>query len=168
MQDEKLALERVLVFATRAATDEKLANRRFTSLYANAKSRIIHRHISPPENGLTLFHDEIRDYSLASSAAFGAAWKEQHRHAVVANGGQGEAEITSRNPQELVGDLNQYPGAITHQSIRARSAAMGQIRQNAQALLHNRMGFCPVDIGDESDATGVMLVARIVQALGFG
>ena len=31
-----------------------------------------------------------------------------------------------------------------------------------------RMGFSTIDIGDESDATGVMLVARIVQALGFG
>ncbi len=44
---------------------------------------------------------------------------------------------------------------------------MFEIFQNQQALLDNGMALLVLDVGDKTDATGVMLVGRVVQALGL-
>ena len=46
--------------------------------------------------------------------------------------------------------------------------AMRQINEYLNAFQHDIVGFLPVDIGDEPQATGVVLILRAVHALSFG
>ena len=52
--------------------------------------------------------------------------------------------------------------------IGADSAAMVEIEQDLQAHCDDFVRLGVVHIGDEADAAGVMLVARVIQALGRG
>ena len=69
---------------------------------------------------------------------------------------------------ELVGNLDQDAGPVAHQRIGADGAAMGQVLEDLEALLDDRMRFRAGDVGDEADAAGVVLVGRAVQALALG
>jgi hypothetical protein len=42
---------------------------------------------------------------------------------------------------------------------------MGQVFQDLQTLLDDGMAFAALDMGDKSDATGVVFVGRVVQSL---
>ena len=50
--------------------------------------------------------------------------------------------------------------------VRAHRAAMVQVLQDLQALLDDGVAFLALDVGDETDAAGVMFVLGVVQALG--
>ena len=45
---------------------------------------------------------------------------------------------------------------------------MGQIFEDLQRLRDNRMAFFAFDVGDEAQATGVVLICGIVQTLTYG
>jgi hypothetical protein len=65
----------------------------------------------------------------------------------------------------LVRQLNQNTGAVAHQLIGTDRAAMGEILQNEQALGNNRVTFMALNMGDKTDAAGIMLVGAVVQAV---
>lgn len=44
---------------------------------------------------------------------------------------------------------------------------MHQIPQNSDAARDDLMGFCPVDIGDETRAAGAVFMARIIKTLAW-
>jgi hypothetical protein len=43
---------------------------------------------------------------------------------------------------------------------------MQQVDEDLQSLAHDRVRAAPLDVHDEADAAGVVLAARVVQALG--
>ena len=47
-------------------------------------------------------------------------------------------------------------------------AAVGQIAQDLQPLLDDRVAFLALDVRNEADAAGVVLVGRIVKTLALG
>ena len=102
---------------------------------------------------------------LTGLPAFGVAWQENHSNAVIARGWQFETELRTFLTVKFVRNLNQDTGAIAGLGIRTDSTAMGQIDQNLQPLLNDGMAFLAFDIGDETDAAGIMFVAAIVKAL---
>ena len=75
------------------------------------------------------------------------------------------AASASLGLQELVRHLHQDAGAVAGQRIAAARAAMRQVLQNLQALLHDVVRLDAFDVGDEADAAGVVLEPRIVQSL---
>jgi len=64
--------------------------------------------------------------------------------------------------QQRVRHLDQAAGAVANQWVGADRTAMVEIDQDLQAALDDVVRFSPFDIGDETDAAGIMLVARIV------
>jgi hypothetical protein len=48
------------------------------------------------------------------------------------------------------------------QRIRAGRAAMRQVFEDPQALQHDRMRFAALDVRDESEPAGIVLVGRVV------
>ena len=58
--------------------------------------------------------------------------------------------------------LDQYPGTIAHQGIGTDSTAMIEIFQDQQSLLDDRMALLAFDVGYKTDATGVVLIGRVV------
>src|SRR5207237_583301 len=64
-----------------------------------------------------------------------------------------------------IGDLDQDPGAVAHERVRAHRAAVVEVHQDLEAGLDHLVGFAALDIGHEAHAARVMLVRRIVQTL---
>jgi hypothetical protein len=71
-------------------------------------------------------------------------------------------------PQKGVRHLQQYPGAVARQRIRAHRAPVRQVLQYLQPLLHDGMGLFALDMGDKTDAAGIVFVGWIVKSLGEG
>jgi hypothetical protein len=63
-----------------------------------------------------------------------------------------------------VGYLHQNARPITHQRVRADCAAVVEILENQKTLLHDLVALLALDVGDEADPAGIVLVRRIVEA----
>jgi hypothetical protein len=68
----------------------------------------------------------------------------------------------------LIRQLDQNARAVAHQLVGTDRAAMGEILQDEQALLNDRMTFMAFYMGDKTDAAGIMLVGGVVKAVLLG
>src|SRR6185295_11004067 len=68
--------------------------------------------------------------------------------------------------QEPVRDLDETARAVRELGVVTDRATVSEVPQDRQALLHDRMRFLALDVGDEADAARVVLVFRVVQPLG--
>ncbi len=69
--------------------------------------------------------------------------------------------------RRTVGNLHQHAGAIAHQRIGADRAAMRQVFQHGETVGDDLVRLHTLHLGDEADAAGIVLVARIVKTLLF-
>jgi hypothetical protein len=83
----------------------------------------------------------------------------------MAGSGQLNAELRAFLGEEAMGNLNQRSAAVAKAGIEAGGAAMVEIGENLQALDQNVVGLAVLQIGDEGDAAGIVLVARVVKSL---
>ena len=58
--------------------------------------------------------------------------------------------------------------AVTGQRIGPHRAAVAQISQDFQTLADGLVAFAVLDIDDETDTAGIVLVARVVEPFGGG
>ena len=65
--------------------------------------------------------------------------------------------------QEAVRHLDEDAGAVAGRGFAAAGAAVQQVDQDAQPLLDDRVRAAALDVDDEADAAGVVLVDGIVQ-----
>ena len=71
--------------------------------------------------------------------------------------------------EELVRDLHHDAGAVAHQRIGAHGAAMLEVLEDARGRSGRSCGTCWfLQVDDEADAAGIVLVRRVVEALGVG
>ncbi len=92
----------------------------------------------------------------------------RHEHmadGIVAGLGQFDALASHFLAEEAVGKLHQHAGAVAHQRISADGAAMRQVFEHRKAVLDDLMRLHALHVDDEADAAGIVLVARIVQAV---
>jgi hypothetical protein len=66
--------------------------------------------------------------------------------------------------QERVGHLDQDAGAVAGVGLGAGGAAVLHVGEREQAGEHQLVGAHALQVGDERDATGVVLVPGVVQA----
>ena len=170
----QLALQRVGHDDIRAAPDEHLADHRLLGAHRGRHGHVaVHRHVTPAEQHLAFGADGALHLLLAGQARGVLLGQEDHAHAVLAGGRQRDAHatigsLTGRRhlgAVELVRDLDQDAGAVTHQGVRAHRAAMVQVLQDLQALLHDGVRLVALDVRHEAHAAGVMLLAGVVQAV---
>jgi len=64
-----------------------------------------------------------------------------------------------------VRNLYQNAGAVTGARIGTDSAAMFEVAENRKRVLYNPMGFAALDVGNESNATGILVERRIIETL---
>lgn len=91
--------------------------------------------------------------------------QKDHADAIFAGGRQRHALLRHHFAVKAVGNLQQNTGAVAHQRVGAHRAAVIQVFEDLQPLLHDVMAAHALDMGDETDAASVMLVLRMVQAL---
>ena len=63
-----------------------------------------------------------------------------------------------------VRDLHQNAGAVTGARIGADGAAMFEVAENADRVGDDLMGLLALDVGDETDAAGILFQGEVVEA----
>ena len=149
------------------AADEHLAMERLgrDDLRRLRQRRIVDRHIAEAEQrqafGLRRFGDDVLDMGAKCCVL---------RHEPVADAvlaGRRQFDALGRHflAQEPVRNLHQHAGAVADQRIGADGAAMGEVFQHRQTVFDDLMRLHTLHVGDEADAAGIVLVARIVEPL---
>jgi hypothetical protein len=67
-----------------------------------------------------------------------------------------------------MGDLDQHAGAIAGAWIAAAGAPVRQVDQNLDAFEDDIVRLLALEIGNEANSAGIVLVARVVKALRGG
>ena len=80
--------------------------------------------------------------------------------------GQLESQLLAFAREKLMRDLNQNAGTVPGLRIAAASATMRQVQQDLDSLADNFVTLVAVDAGYKSDTAGIVLVRRIIKALG--
>jgi len=114
--------------------------------------------IAPAEQRLAFRRDTLVDVAFTTHAAVDIARQEHHADAIIASDGQRDREISANPTQKRIGRLNEYAGAIAHQTICAGGAAMGEVFKNLQALHDQRMTLLTFDVRDKTHSARIMLV----------
>ena len=107
----------------------------------------------------------IRANSASTACAvLGVARQEHQAGAVLA----GRRQRRRRDlAQERVRHLDQDAGAVAGVDLAAAGAAMREVLQHLQRLADDGVRLAALDVDDEADAAGVVLVPGVVEALRF-
>ena len=163
--DVELALERVLIHRGGSAGDEHLPDDGLDVLRPLGEPAVVGRHVAPAEQDLALTRHGALDLLLAGHPRGGLLRQEHHADAVLADGRQREALRPAHLAQEPVGELDQDAGAVTLQRVGAGRAAMRQVPEDREPLRDDRVPLLALDVGNEAQATGVVLLRGIVESL---
>jgi hypothetical protein len=162
---EQLALECVLIGAAFAAPDDRLANHGHLVQYGLAQTRRVDGHIAPANQLLTFLDDQLFEMGHGKVARSRITRQEAHGDAIMTRLRQSDARAGGPVTQQIVGNLNQDAGAIAQQRVGAHRAAMIDLQQYLETTRNGLVRLLALDVRNESDATCVMLIARIVQTL---
>ncbi len=161
----ELALERVGHDHVGAAADEDLAQHRLLGAHRRRHRHLgVDRHVAPAEHDLALGLDGALELLHAGQARRVLLGQEDHADAVLAGRRQHDALRGHLGAVELVRDLDQDAGAVAHQRVGADRAAVVEVLEDLQALLDDRVRLQALDVRDEADAAGVVLVGGRIEA----
>ena len=121
-------------------------------------------HVAPAEEGLSLGLDETLDMLDRDGARPLFPGQKAHRDRVPAGLGKGKPSAHRPIAQQRIGHLNEAAGPVADQRVGPDSAAMVEIDQDLQTARDDVVRFSSLDVGDETDAARIMLVARVVES----
>jgi hypothetical protein len=64
--------------------------------------------------------------------------------------------------EEGIRDLQQNAGPVTHEGVCPNRTTVIQVFEDLQALLNNLVRLTASHLGDKANATGIVLVSRVV------
>ena len=136
--------------------------------YRLAECRVVDRNVrAPAEDGQAFLGGDFFEGFADKLAAVGVARHEQHADAVFAGLRQRDAERRSLAGEKLVRDLHQDAGAVAGARIGANRAAMFKIDQDRQRIFDDLLRLAALDVGDESDAAGILGECGVVKTVTF-
>jgi hypothetical protein len=100
---------------------------------------------------------------LARRPGGGIGRQEHLADAVAAAARHVEAQAQALGLEEAVGQLQRDASAVAGVGIGAARAAVGQPVEHPQRVLDDAQRLLTLDVGDEADATRVVLGRRIVE-----
>ncbi len=163
--DVQLAFERIGHDHVGPTPDEDLADDRLLLPHGRRHRHLaVDGHVAPSDQDLPLGLHGAREFLLAGEARGMFLGQKDHADAIFARRRQGDALCRHLGSVVLVGNLDQDSGAVAHQLVGADRAAVVEILQNQESLLDQVVRTLPLDVRDESDAAGVVLVRRTIQA----
>ncbi len=144
------------------AGEEHLPEARHDALGRRSDGRIVGRHVAPAENGQPLFGGRRLD-DLDNARRSVLVQRQECRPACV---GAGLGQVDSGDgAQELVRELQRDARAVAGRRLGAGGAAVVEVVQRGQCLRNDGVAPSPGQVGEEGDATRVLLVGRVVQSL---
>jgi len=169
--DVELALEGVRVGqrrVVRVAPNEELLDHRLRPDRGRPDHAVVGRHLAPAEERLPLGGHDLLEQVLAGGPAPRIVGQERHPDAVGPRAGQLDAGLAARLRQEAMRDLHQDAGAVPGVLLAAAGAAMAEVEQHLDGVADDAAGLPSLEIHHETDATGIMLVLRVVKTLRRG
>ncbi len=166
--DVELALEGVLVHVAGSPGDKDLPDDRLDLLGTQREAAVVGGHVAPPQQQLSFGVDRALDFLFARHPRRGLPRQEYHRHTVLPDGRQCNAEFSTRSPKKQVRELDQDAGAVALKRVCARRAAVGQVFEDAQSVLDDRMVLAALDMGNEAQSACVVFARRVIHSLNPG
>ena len=164
----QLALELRLVDGVRAAGDEHLADEGLARLGGLAEHGVVGRHRARAEVHLAFGLHGAGEGLLHLAALGRVARHEDQAAAVLARLGQLDMRLPGSVLEEEVRHLHEHAGAVASVGLAATGATMVEVLQDLDGLPEDVVGLAALDIGHETEATGVVLELRVVQTLLAG
>ena len=161
----ELALEGRLIGKRRIAPDERLAHEGFAGERGVAQGGTVGGDRAPAQEGLAFrLHDLLE--TLFEPPAFHRVARHEHHAAGVFTGlRQDEPGWRQRFLEKGMWHLDQHARAVAGVGLVAAGAAVIQVSQNLQRLLEDGVRLAPLDVGDEAEATGLVLEPGVIEAL---
>ena len=151
-----------------AAGDEDLLDVGLRVAGHTADGGAVDGRIAPAEDGEAFFAHDAFDDAFGAEARLRFHGQEGHADAVLAGGRQGEAEFGALAGEELVGDLDEDSGAVAGFGIATAGSSVGQVDEDLDALDDDVVISNPLDVRNEANSAGIVLIARVVEALRLG
>ena len=123
-------------------------------------------HHPPPEDVEALFGGQPLDHGPGLVGVVVVDGQEGQPDRVPARRRQREPGVRHRGRQEPVRDLHQDPRPVARLHLGARGAPVGQPLEHGEATVDDVVVGPAVEVGHHADATGVVLVCRVVEASG--
>ena len=162
---QQLTLEGVLVANIRTHADDGLADDRHLGEDRGPEARNVGGHVAPTQKDLALDLQEVLELLDGDVARLLVQGQETHGHRIMASLGKVDRGRVRPVTQQGIGNLDQNPGAVSHEGIGTHGTPVVQVDENLQTAGHDFVRFAPLDVGDKTHPARVMLVARIVQTL---
>ena len=124
-------------------------------------------HVAPSQWLGIVFTGAVFERCFAEFAEFFVLREEAHRDRVVGRFWQLYTGLGGDLVHELVGHLHEDACAVAGFRVTTASAAMPEVAENFQTVLDDVVGPLTVDIGYDTDAACVVLVAFEIEPLLF-
>ena len=106
--------------------------------------------------------------SMPNRCCAGSGEREERADAVMLRARAASIpSVPAARDEELVRDLDQEPGAVARVVLTSAGAAMVQVDERREAIADDLMRLPPLQVDDEADAAAIVLVAGVVQTLGW-
>ena len=122
---------------------------------------LVDRDVAPADDALPLGADLLLEQRLELGAAVRVLRQEADADAV---GARRRQVLADQAPHQLVGHLEQDPGAVARVRIGSRRPAVLEVLQRHDRPLDGLVRGLPAQARHEGDAAGVVLVCRVVEA----
>jgi hypothetical protein len=146
--------------------DEQLVEDRFGVPGHGAEGGIVDGDLPPGEQVEVLFLDDRLDGTHRVQCGHAGGREEGDTRGIGAGSGQVDALVCEHLAVETVRDLHQDAGAVTGVLLGPRGTTVVEVDQGLDALLDDVVRGPAVHVGNEGDATGIVLVGRVVEPLG--
>ena len=166
-QHEQLPLE-VVAGGLLPATHERLPHDRLHLAGGAADEAVVGGHVPPAEELEALFLAEFLEELLRRLAVAIRRRQEDVAHGPVARGRQLDAGLRCHRREKFLRHLQKDAGAVARERVAATGAAMREVFEHLEPLTDDLVALQPVQVDDKPHAAGVMLIGRIVEALGWG
>ncbi len=161
-QAEREPLERHAGHAGAGTGDEELAERRHHAAGGGAEDVGGDGYVAPAEDREALLGGDLLDPAAGLGDLLVVPGQERRADGVRAVRRELEVDDVA---QERVGDLHQDAGTVAGVRLGAGGAAVLEVAQGGQGLGHDVVAGHAGQGRDEGHATGVVLVARVVEPL---
>lgn len=122
---------------------------------------MVHGNVPPADDGQALAARSILNQAARRLGA--VARQKAHRDGRPCPVPRCDAGIGEETRSEPRRDGKGHAGAIAGEIVGGSCAPMGQGGQRLERHRHHSTGMSAVDVGDEPDSTGVVLVPRVVE-----
>ncbi len=150
------------------ARDEEVAEARHARARGVPHQGGRHRHLAPSDDAQPLLAGEVGHRGARGGLLRVVVGEEAQAHGVLPRRRQFDPGLGLDGAEEGVGDLQEDAGAVTAVDLGADGAAVVEVAQGGERLLHHLVRGAGVQVRHEGDAAGVLLRRRVVQALGLG